>query len=38
MKRQRLNMLSHEERAELYRQLNDAMEANLIRPSHIEFG
>jgi hypothetical protein len=38
MKRHRLNMLSHAERAELNRHLKDAMEACLIRPSHTEFG
>jgi hypothetical protein len=39
MKRQRLNRLSHVERAKLNRQLNDAiMEGGLIRPSHNEFG
>jgi hypothetical protein len=38
MKRQRLNMLSLAERAELNRQLKDAMEVGLIRPGHSEFG
>jgi hypothetical protein len=38
MKRQRLNILSHAERAKLNRQLKDAMEAGLIRPSYNEFG
>jgi hypothetical protein len=38
MRRQRLNRLSHAERAELNRQLKDAVEAGLIRPSHSEFG
>jgi hypothetical protein len=38
MKRQRLNRLSHAERAELNRQLKDRVEASLIRPSHSEFG
>jgi hypothetical protein len=38
MKRQRLNRLSHAERAELNRQLKDAMEACLIRPNHSAFG
>jgi hypothetical protein len=33
MRRQRLNRLSHAERAELNRQLKDAVEASLIRPS-----
>jgi hypothetical protein len=37
MKRQRLNMLSHAERTKLKRQLKDAMDARLIRPSHSEF-
>jgi hypothetical protein len=38
MRRQRLNRLSHAERAELNRQLKDAVEAGLIRPSNNEFG
>jgi hypothetical protein len=38
MKRQRLNILSLAERAELNRQLKDAMEVGLIRPSYSEFG
>jgi hypothetical protein len=38
MKRQRLNRLSHADCAELNRQLKDAMDAGLIRPSHGEFG
>jgi hypothetical protein len=39
MKRRRLNGLSsHADRAELNRQLKDAVEAGLIRPSHNEFG
>jgi phosphoglycolate phosphatase-like HAD superfamily hydrolase len=38
MRRQRLNRLSHAERVELNRQLKDAVEAGLIRPSYIEFG
>jgi hypothetical protein len=38
MKRQRLNRLSHTERAELNRKLNDAMETYMIRPSQSEFG
>jgi hypothetical protein len=38
MRRQRLNRLSHAERAELNRQLKDAMEAGLIRPNYSEFG
>jgi hypothetical protein len=38
MRRQRLNRLSHAERAELNRQLKDAVEADLIRPSYSEFG
>jgi hypothetical protein len=37
IKRQRLNTLSHAERLELHRQLKDAMEDGLIRPSHNEF-
>jgi hypothetical protein len=38
MKRQRLNKLSHAERAELNRRLKDSMNVGLIRPSFIEFG
>jgi hypothetical protein len=38
MRRQRLNKLSPAERAKLNRQLKDAMEAGLIRPSYSEFG
>jgi hypothetical protein len=38
MRRQRLNMLSPAERAELNRQLKDAVDASLIRPSYSEFG
>jgi hypothetical protein len=38
MRRQRLNILSPVERAELNRQLKDAVEASLIRPNYIEFG
>jgi hypothetical protein len=38
MKRHRLNRLSHAERAELDRQLKDAIDASLIRPSYSEFG
>jgi hypothetical protein len=38
MRRQRLNRLSHEERAELNRHLKDTVEAGLIRPSYSEFG
>jgi hypothetical protein len=38
MRRQRLNRLSPAERAELNRQLKDAVEAGLIRPSYSEFG
>jgi hypothetical protein len=34
MRRQRLNRLSPAERAELNRQLKDAVEAGLIRPSY----
>jgi hypothetical protein len=37
MKRLRLIILSHVERAELNRHVKDAMEARLIRPNHIEF-
>jgi hypothetical protein len=37
MKRRRFIKLSHEERDELNRHLNDAMEGGLIRPSHCEF-
>jgi hypothetical protein len=38
MKRQRLNRLSPAERAELNRQLKDAVDAGLIRPSYNELG
>jgi hypothetical protein len=38
MRRQRLNRLSLAERAELNRQLKDAVDASLIRPSYSEFG
>jgi hypothetical protein len=38
MKRQRLNILPLAERAELNRQLKDAVEAGLIRPIYNEFG
>jgi hypothetical protein len=38
MKQERLNMWLLAVRAELNRQLEDAVEAGLIRPSHIEFG
>jgi hypothetical protein len=38
MRRQRLNILSPAEHAELNRQLKDAVEAGLIRPSYSEFG
>jgi hypothetical protein len=38
MKRQRLNIFSSAERAQLNRQLKDAMEASLIRPMHCEIG
>jgi hypothetical protein len=38
MKRQRLNILLPAERAELHRQLNDAVDAGSIRPSYSEFG
>jgi hypothetical protein len=38
MKRQRLHKLSTAERAELLRQLKDAVEPSMIRPCHIEFG
>jgi hypothetical protein len=38
MKRQRLNQFSPKERAELNRQLKDAVEAGLIRHSLSEFG
>jgi hypothetical protein len=37
MKRHRLNKLTYAERAELNRQLKDAIEADLIRLSHSEF-
>jgi hypothetical protein len=36
MKRQRLNLLSLAERAELNRPLKDALHAGIIRPSHSE--
>jgi hypothetical protein len=38
MRRQRLNRLSPAERAELNRQLKNAVEAGMIRPSYSEFG
>jgi hypothetical protein len=38
MKRQRLNRMSNAVRVELNRQLKDAVEVGLIRPSHSEFG
>jgi hypothetical protein len=38
MKRQRLNILSPAERAELNRQLKDAVDVGSIRPSYSEFG
>jgi hypothetical protein len=38
MRRQRLNILSPAERAELNRQLKDAVEASVIRPSYNDFG
>jgi hypothetical protein len=38
LRRQRLNRLSPAERAELNRQLKDAVEAGLVRPSYSEFG
>jgi hypothetical protein len=38
MKRRRLNRLSHAGRAELNRQLKDAVDACLIRPIYNEFG
>jgi hypothetical protein len=38
MNRQRLNILSHAEGAELNRHLKDAMKYGLIRPSHSELG
>jgi hypothetical protein len=38
MKRQRLNRLSPAERAKLNRQLKDAVDDGLIRPSYSEFG
>jgi hypothetical protein len=38
MKRQRLSILSHAERAKLNRQLKDVVEAGLTRPSHRELG
>jgi hypothetical protein len=37
MKRQRLSKLSHAEHAELNRQLKEALEAGLVRPSYNEF-
>jgi hypothetical protein len=38
MKRRRLNILSPAKRAKLTRQLKDAMDVGLIRPSYSEFG
>jgi hypothetical protein len=38
MKRQRLNILSRVERAELDRELKDGVEIGLLRPNHNEFG
>jgi hypothetical protein len=38
MRRQRLKRLSHAERAELNRQLKDAVDVSVIRPSYSEFG
>jgi hypothetical protein len=38
MKLQRLNRLSHAERAELNRELEDNVEVGFNRPSHSEFG
>jgi hypothetical protein len=38
MRRQRLNILSPAERAQLNRQLKDTVEAGLVRPSYSEFG
>jgi hypothetical protein len=38
MKRKRLNTLSHAERAELTRQLKNAIDAGLICPCYSEFG
>jgi hypothetical protein len=38
MKRQRLNIVSPAERAELNRKLKDAVDVGLIRPSYSEFG
>jgi hypothetical protein len=38
MKHQRLNILSPAERAELNRQIKDAVDVGLIRPSYSEFG
>jgi hypothetical protein len=38
MKRQRFNRLSLAERAQLNRQLKDAVKACFIRPSHNEIG
>jgi hypothetical protein len=37
MKHQHLNRLSHAERTEFNRQLKDAMEGGLIRPSYSKF-
>jgi hypothetical protein len=38
MNRQRLTILSSAERADLNRQLKDAMRARLIQPNHGEIG
>jgi hypothetical protein len=38
MKRRRLKRLSRAERAQLNRQLKDALEVSLTRPSQCEFG
>jgi hypothetical protein len=38
MRRQRLKRLSPAERAELNRELKDAVEAGLVRPNYSEFG
>jgi hypothetical protein len=38
MRRQRLNILSPTERAEINRQLKDAVDAGMIRPNYSEFG
>jgi hypothetical protein len=38
MKRQRIDMLSSAERVELNRELKDAVEDGLTRPSHSEHG